>query len=178
MRRAIISFISIIILYVLQCTVFATYWRLGGVSPSLVLMFACIVGFMRGRTSGLFVGFFGGLLVDIMRGEIIGFTALMYMFAGFFNGLFHKEYAKDQLLLPITLIAGCDFLYGITTYVTGFFVRNRLHFVFYLRKIIIPEIIYTLIVTIFAYILVYYINKKLDQLGKKREVKNVLKDNS
>ena len=53
MRRFIISFVSIIILYVLQCTVFKGALLVAGVAPNLMLMFTCIVGFMRGRKSGM-----------------------------------------------------------------------------------------------------------------------------
>ena len=155
MRRFIICFISIILLYVLQCTLFAGIFSIGGITPNLVLMFTCIVGYMRGRTSGLFTGFFGGMLIDIMCGEIIGFTALLFMLAGFFNGLF-----------------------GIASYVTGFLVRNRLDFFYYLGRVILPEVVYTSVLTIFAYIIVYYINRKLDILGKKRQARNVVKNNS
>lgn len=57
MRRFIISFVSIIILYVLQCTVFKGALLVAGVAPNLMLMFTCIVGFMRGRKSGMITGF-------------------------------------------------------------------------------------------------------------------------
>ena len=104
MRRFIISFISIIILYALQCTLFASALSVAGITPNLILMFTCIVGYMRGRASGIFTGFFSGLLVDIMAGKIIGFTALLYMLAGFLNGIFHKEYVKEQLIFPLILV--------------------------------------------------------------------------
>lgn len=133
---------------------------------------------MRGRTSGMFTGFFGGLLVDIMHGEIIGFTALLYVLAGLLNGIFHKEYVKEQLIFPISLVALCDVLFGIAKYGTGFLVRNRLSFGYYLGRIIIPEVVYTCIITIFAYIFVYYINRKLIILEKKRQARNVVKGNN
>ena len=72
MRRFIISFVSIIILYVLQCTVFKGALLVAGVAPNLMLMFTCIVGFMRGRKSGMITGFAGGMLIDIMSGGMIG----------------------------------------------------------------------------------------------------------
>ena len=178
MRRFVISFISIIILYVLQCTLFKTMFSIGGIAPNLILMFTCIVGYMRGRTSGMFTGFFGGLVIDIMRGKIIGFTALLFLFAGFINGVFHKEYVKEQLIFPISLVAGCDFMFGIASYFTGFLVRNRLSFGFYLGRIIMPEIVYTCVITIFAYIFVYYINRKLIILEKKRQARDFGKSGS
>ena len=133
---------------------------------------------MRGRTSGMFTGFFGGLLIDIMNGKIIGFTALLFLLAGFLNGIFHKEYVKEQLIFPISLVAVCDLLFGLSTYVTGFLIRNRLSVGYYLVRFIIPEVIYTCVLTIFAYILVYYINRKLILLEKRKQARNVVKSNS
>ncbi len=178
MRRFIISFFSITLLYVLQSTVFTTYFSIGNITPNLILMFACIVGFMRGRRSGMLTGFFGGMLVDIMNGGIVGFTPLLYLLSGFFNGFFHKEYNKEQLLLPIGLVAMCDFAYGILFYFFNFLFRNRLNFGYYILNIILPEVVYTVVVTIFAYILVYYINRKLDYIDRKRLARNVHRNNS
>ena len=174
MRRFILSFISIIILYVLQCNVFGRFLLLGGVAPNLILMFACIVGFMRGRKSGMFVGFFGGLLVDIMNGGTIGFCALIYTYVGFFNGMFYKEYTKEVMFLPISLVAMCDFGYGFLYYVFHFLLRNRLDLGYYVGNVIIPEMIYTVLITIFAYILVYQINRRLDSSAGKGQVNNAL----
>ncbi len=176
MRRFIISFVSIVILYVLQCTVFKSALLIGGVSPNLILMFVCIVGFMRGQTSGLFTGFFGGMLIDIMSGGLIGFTPLLYMLAGYFNGMFFQEYAKEQMLLPISLVAMCDFSYGLIYYVITYLLRNRLNLGYYVSRVIIPEMIYTVALTIAAYIFVYYINRKLDLIDRKRKVNNVKRE--
>ena len=173
MRRFIISFFSIIILYILQTTVFTTYFSIAGTAPNLILMFSCIVGFMRGRRSGMLTGFFGGILVDIMNGGIVGATPLVYLLSGYINGMFYKEYSKEQLLLPIGLVALCDFSYGLLCYFFGFLFRNRLHMGYYLADIILPETVYTVVVTIFAYILVYYINRKLDFIDRKRQARNV-----
>lgn len=173
MRRFIISFFSILILYLFQNTVFPIYLNLSGITPNLLLMFTCIVGFMRGRKSGMLTGFFSGLLLDIMSGGIIGFTALLYLYAGFLNGVFHKEYTKEQLLLPLGLVAFCDISYGFLFYVIHYLMRNRLDFGYYLSRTILPEMAYTVLVTIFAYIIVYYTNRKLDFLGKKRQAKDV-----
>ena len=179
MRRFLISFVSIILLYVLQCSLFQQYLVLGFVAPNLILMFACIVGFMRGRTSGMFTGFFGGLLVDIMAGgNIIGICALLYMFAGFFNGLFHREYEKEQLLLPLSLVALCDFIFGFLYYCISFLLRNNLNLPWYLSRIILPEVVYTTFVSIFAYLIVYFINNQLKLTEKKRLTRNAARTNS
>ena len=82
------------------------------------------------------------------------------------------------MLLPIGLIALCDFAYGILFYVFNFLLRNRLDIGFYFTKIIMPEIVYTVVVTIFAYIVVYNINRKLDYIDRKRSARNVSRNNT
>lgn len=176
MRRFIISVISINILYVLQCTLFKSAWMVAGVAPNLILMFTCIVGFMRGRTSGMLTGFFGGMIVDIMSGGLIGFTPLLYVLTGYFNGMFHKEFVKEQMFLPISLIAMCDFSYGFLYYFVTYVMRNRLNLAYYLSTVIMPEMVYTVIVSVFAYILVYFINRKLDMISKRKLAKNVKRE--
>lgn len=114
----------------------------------------------------MITGFFGGLLIDVMNGGVIGFTALLYLYAGFLNGVFHKEYNKEQLLLPIGLVAFCDVSYGFLFYVIRFLLRNRLNFGYYMTHTILPEMVYTVLITIFTYVIVYYINRKLDFYGK------------
>lgn len=155
---------------------FKTALLIGGVGPNLILMFVCVVGFMRGQTSGVIVGFFGGMLIDIMSGGLIGFTPLLYMLAGYFNGMFYQEYSKEQMLLPISLVAMCDFSYGLIYYVITFLLRNRLSLGYYVSTVIIPELIYTVALTIFAYIFVYFVNRQLDLIDRKRKVKNVKRE--
>ena len=43
---------------------------------------------------------------------------------------------------------------------TTFLIRGRIQLFFYLRRIIIPEAIYTVIFAVFLYQLNYYVNKK------------------
>lgn len=173
MRRFIISFFSIIILYVLQTTVFQTVLNIAGIAPNLLLMFTCIVGFMRGRKSGMLVGFFAGLLVDVFPGGIVGFTPFIYICIGYFNGMFYREYTKEQMLLPIALVALSDLAFEVVYYITSILMRSRLNFVYYMGRIIIPEIVYTVLVTIFAYMLVYHINRYLDYYTKRKLAGNV-----
>ena len=87
--------------------------------------------------------------------------------------MFCKEYTKEQMLLPISLVAMCDFSYGLIYYFVTYLMRNRLNLGYYISTVIMPETIYTVVVTIFAYIFVYYINRKLDSIDKKRKAKNV-----
>ena len=79
MRRKIVLTITIIACFLLQCTVFKAL-SIASISPNLLIVVVASFGFMRGKKEGLFVGFFAGLLLDIMFGTVIGFYALIYMY--------------------------------------------------------------------------------------------------
>ena len=89
MRRKIVLAITIIACFLLQCTVFKAL-SIASISPNLLIVVAASFGFMRGKKEGIFVGFFAGLLLDIMFGTVIGFYALIYMYIGYLNGFFKR----------------------------------------------------------------------------------------
>lgn len=119
-------------------------------------------GFMRGKREGMMVGFISGLLIDIMFGDLIGFYTLIYTVLGYANGFFRKIFYDDDIKLPLILIAASDFLYGNIICIFMFVMRSRFHYFYYLKTIIIPELIYTILVTLALYQIILQINKKLE----------------
>lgn len=139
------------------------YFALANIMPNLLLILVVSTAYMRGRMSGLLLGFFSGLLVDLMYGNfIIGLYALLYLLVGYLMGFTNKVYSNDDYTLPIVFIAVSDFIYGFFYYVFEFLLRGRLNFLYYLRRFIFPEVIYTIAVSIFLYKLLHMINKKLE----------------
>jgi rod shape-determining protein MreD len=119
---------------------------------------------MRGRMTGMLLGLSCGLLLDLLSGGVIaGIFALLYMFIGYFIGFTHRFYSNDDYTLPIIIIAVSDFIYGFFYYVIEFLLRGRLSLLFYLRRIILPEIIYTVAVAILLYKLLHMINNRLEK---------------
>ena len=117
---------------------------------------------MRGKKEGMLVGFISGLLVDIMFSDLIGFYALVYTLLGYANGFFRKIFYDEDIKLPLILIAASDFIYGHIVCVFMFIMRSRFGYFHYLKSIIIPELIYTILVTLLLYQLIRIINRKLE----------------
>ena len=82
-------------------------------TPNLLLITTCIFGFMRGCNYGSVTGLFCGLLVDIFFGDVIGLYALIYMYVGFFGGLFKKMFYSDHVFMPLLLVFSGDFAYNM-----------------------------------------------------------------
>lgn len=172
MKRFIVTALFIFICFLLQCTVFRML-AFGGIVPNLLIVLTASFGFMRGEKTGLVIGFFSGLLVDIFFGTVIGFYALLYMYIGYMNGKFSTIFYPEDIKLPITLILCSDFFYGFVCYVILFLLRSKFDFQYYLVHIILPEIVYTVVVTLFLYPVILWVNRRLERGEKRGEKKFV-----
>lgn len=170
MLRKFILFISIIVFYVLQCTLFKTF-ALASVSPNLLLILTFAAGFMRGKKEGMYVGFFSGLILDIFYGQVIGFNALLYMYIGYINGFFNSMFYDEDVTLPIGLVFASDFVYNFFYFIFSFLLRNRLNLIYYFIHIILPEMIYTVVITLLIYRIMLKINRKLEAYEKRSATK-------
>lgn len=170
MRQKVFITLTIIVCFVLQSTLF-TRIQFGGVSPNLLIVITAAFGFMCGQKCGLTVGFFSGLLYDIFFGEVLCFYALIFMYIGFLNGSFKQLFFEDDIKLPILLIVSSDLVYGMICYTLLFLLRGRFHFTHYFTRIILPEVVYTVVITIFLYPLILKINSRLEgPTGKNEDI--------
>lgn len=161
MKRKVITFFIILISFLLQSTLFVKL-KFGAVSPNLMLIVTSSFGFMRGRKSGIAVGAISGLLVDIFWGQLLGFHTLLYTVIGYLNGSFERLFYDEDVKLPIVLISASEFLYGICIYVFVYMLQGDFAFGTYLFSIIIPELVYTILVTLILYQVILHINRKLE----------------
>lgn len=172
LRRFIVTAVILLAAYLLQTSVFSSL-EIAGVKPNLMLIVTASFGFMRGSREGMFVGFVSGLMIDIQFGDMIGFYALIYLVTGYVNGIFEKIYFDEDIKLPLFLIAGSDILYGGVVYFLTFMLRSDFEFLYYLNRIIIPEAIYTIAITLIVYPLLLYINHRLEEAEKRSASKFV-----
>ena len=161
MKRKVITFFIILISFLLQSTLFVKL-KFGAVSPNLMLVVTSSFGFMRGRKSGMAVGAISGLLVDIFWGQLLGFHTLLYTVIGYLNGSFERLFYDEDVKLPIVLISASEFLYGLCIYVFVYMLQGDFAFGTYLFSIIIPELVYTILVTLILYQVILHINRKLE----------------
>ncbi len=172
MRRKITVVLIVIICFLLQSTVFQAL-SFASISPNLLIVVVSSFGFMRGRKDGMFIGLFCGLLLDIFFGDIFGFYTLVYMVIGYINGMFRKIFYPDDIKLPMALIIGSDFTLNLIIFLLRFLPRKRTHLGYYMLHIIIPEMVYTLVVTLVLYFILLKINQHLEKIEKRSAAKFV-----
>ena len=167
MRRKIVLFIIIAICFLLQTTVFRAL-TFANIGPNLLIIVVSSFGLMRGKKEGLWVGFFCGLLIDIFFGFYLGGYALLYMYIGYINGMFKKYFYPDDIKLPMVMIGASDIACNLVIYFIMFLMRSKFKFWYYFSSIIIPEFVYTMVITIFLYFILLKINQSLEAYEKKR----------
>lgn len=172
MLRKIIVTVFIFVCFVLQCSVFSNL-AFAGIIPNLMIIITSAFGFMRGEEEGLFIGFVCGLLCDVFFGSILGFYALVFMYIGYLNGKFSRIFYPEDIKLPLALIVVSDISYGVICYILMFLLRGRFNFPYYFTRVILPETLYTIVITMFLYPLILIVNQKLEAKEKRSAQKFV-----
>ena len=121
----------------------------------------------------MLIGFFSGLLCDVFYGDVLGFYALILTYIGYFNGKFSRIFYPEDIKLPIALIIVSDLSYGVLCYILLFLLRGRFDFLYYFRSVILPEALYTIVVTVFLYPIIRKINELLEKFEKRSSQKFV-----
>lgn len=166
MKSKVVLALTILICFLLQCTVIHKI-TIGSITPNLLLILCVSMGLMRGKKSGMWTGFFIGLLIDLFYGSLFGFYALIYMYVGYLCGYACKVYYDDDVKVPLFLVAAADLGYNLAVYGLQFLLRGRTGLFVYLYRIIIPEVFYTVFLTLIVYRIFYFINYHFMSITRK-----------
>lgn len=159
MKTAVTALLAILI-FCIESTILKSV-SIRGITPNLIVIFVVSYGILRGRLAGGIVGLFLGILMDLFFFQVVGFQTLLFFYIGIVAGYFNKDFYKENYVLPIVLISCVDFLYGLIMYIFTYLIRGRLDIGYYVVNTMIPEVIYTLLVGIFIYRLLYYLEEKM-----------------
>lgn len=166
--RKIVMAVLGLLLFLLQCCLFP-HLSMGGIVPNLILIITSVYGFMHGEKAGMITGFILGLVYDVFFGGVIGLHALMLTYIGFLNGQFYGIFYPEDIKLPIVLTVTSDFSYCILNYLFTFLLRGRLNIGYYILHVILPEVLYTLILTLIIYPLIVLVYKAFERVENRKK---------
>lgn len=166
--------VLIIISFLLQTSIFPFFPFFGAV-PNIILLLVVSIAIINGSIPAMLAGFLCGLLIDLMYGGALGVYAFFYMFLGYINGYFHVLFFAEASFLPLIIVFVNDCIYHILTYLIFFLPQRKWNFFFYLRKNILPELIYTVIISLIMYQIVFRIYQWITRKKKKRRSPHVFK---
>lgn len=162
MKRFFITVGVVLLCFLMQTTVFQ-HIALAGMVPNLILIVVVAYGYMRGRLEGMYVGFASGILIDLLYSDLIGMNAILYVMIGYVAGVCNEIYYRDEVSVPIIIIAISDFAFNFGYYVFQFLLRGRLDIFYYIWRTILPEVVYTVLIAVFLYQLLHAMNFYLEQ---------------
>lgn len=154
---ALILFVN----FILQTTLFQLL-AIRGIFPNTALIIVTSYALLRGSREGAIVGGFTGLLMDIFFSRMIGFYTLLYLAVGLLFGRSQKNFYRENYLLPVIFCAFSTVLFQTVLYVTGFLFRGEGNILYFLFSVLVPELVYTAIVTIPVYRILFGINEWLE----------------
>ncbi len=156
-RRIVLNIFIIILAFTLQVCVFPIIEVVGS-WPNLLLIVVSICSFIDGKECGILYGLEAGLLLDLFYSGPFGFYTLFYINIGYLNGCFQKYYYEEYITLPLTLSVINELLLNLYVFIFRFLIHGKLDFGFYFLKIMLPEMIFTTLVTLFVYRALLWLN--------------------
>ena len=141
-RNVIFYLVWLIVLVIFQPTLMQGI-RILGVSPDMFLVFVVCAGLLRGRGDGAVIGFIFGLVFDLLVGEFIGISAILYMYIGLSAGIIKERFVSDRLFVAVLVIASSALVYGIIYYIVYYIGFKDLGFGTALLRTVLPKTLYT-----------------------------------
>lgn len=164
MRIAVLGGL-LVLMHTLEATLFQ-YLRIGGIGPNFMIMIIVSFALLRGSKEGMIIGAAAGMLNDISFGMHLGPTLLSYLVIGLFCGRFNKNFYRENFIIPFICTLVSSLFYSAIN-ILSFVLRGRLCFAFFIRSIVIPELIYTITLSLIIYQIAYLINEKIEVREKK-----------
>lgn len=160
--RVFVTGIILMVNLVLQSTVFQAI-QIRGIMPNTAVVIIVSYALLRGSVEGAITGFFSGLLQDIFFGTSLGFFTCLGMLTGYFSGKASQNFYRENYLIPLLLCTSATFLYECFVYSTSFLFRGNLNFFYYFQSLILPETVYTAVISMIIYRILYGINEIIEQ---------------
>lgn len=159
--RILITGLIIFVNFILQTTLFRLL-AIQGIFPNTALIIVTSYALLRGSKEGAIIGGCCGLLMDIFFSKMIGFYTLLYLAIGLLFGRSQKTFYRENYILPVIFCTISTVLYQAVLYITGFVFRGEGNLLFFLFSVLVPELVYTAVVTILIYRILFGINEWLE----------------
>lgn len=167
MKRILANISIMILFFVMQISVFPFIPFLSA-SPNFILLIVFSLSFINGKKEGMLYGLIAGMFMDLFYSMPFGYFILFFTVIAYFNGILSLHFHEDFIWIPLLMCFLNMILYNLYIYVFVFLIRAKFDISYYFSNIMLPEVIITLVLTLFIYRLLLAYNKFLDENSKKR----------
>ena len=152
---------KVLVLLVLSILFFMTdnflmpFIGIGGVYPSILLVFCILYSIQNGKWEGMWLGVFCGLLQDLYFTNTFGINVIANMTVCLLAGAIGTNIFKDKKLLPVASCFALSFLKGTMIFVIFYVIGIKMGF----SRVLFVGI-YDMVVAFFMYGKVYDLCQK------------------
>lgn len=160
--------VCILVIVLVQSTILE-YARIYNIKPNLMIVFVICVAFLRGSSEGAVIGFFMGLLQDMLFGRVLGFYALLGMYLGLTVGMINKRLYRDNFLVIVFFTFVSTIVYETAVFILtslNIIINGQVNLLYPMGKVILPEAVYNSVTAIFVYIFVIKLNFKFEEMDR------------
>ncbi len=158
--KTVVWAVVIVMAFVFQSTIVPLIFTQN--RPDLLLAVVVSSGLLAGREHGVGMGFFSGLLQDMVSGSI-GLNMLAKMSAGYLAGLAERKVFKENILLPLIAMMLATLFNGIVSLAVLMLFGYKIDLVEAIINTIIPTLAYNVLVAIPIHQIIFHINAR--QIG-------------
>lgn len=159
--RIIVTTFVVLINFILQTTLFH-HLAIQSIFPNTALIIVVSYALLRGSKEGCIAGICTGLFFDIFYGTAMGYYAILFLGICFFTGRSQKNFYRENYLLPILFCSIAAGIFETIHFITELLLRKDGDILFFLVKILLPTIVYTAVVTVPIYRVLFGINEWLE----------------
>ena len=153
MKKTIINvslILTAILIYILQANFFS-WFNIAGIMPNLFVIFILFIGLFGNRTMGTIYGLVVGLFLDFIIGTRVGINSIGLGLIGFLAAIFDKNFSKDSRMTIMVMVVVATVIFEALSYLLNYILLSTNVEIFNFIKILVIEVIYTLIITIIVY---------------------------
>ncbi len=162
-KIAVCMFLILLLSVILQMSL-SNFIEIAYISPNVLVIVVSASGFLIGKKSGILMGFFAGFFIDFLGSDLFGFSSIVFMMIGYISGNLKRLLFIDKYWISLIVIGISDIFYGFCNFIFLFLLRGRINLFYYLKRIILSEAVYTVVIATVLYPLFKSLLVKIEKL--------------
>jgi rod shape-determining protein MreD len=154
MIKVLVLFALSILMFVID-NFFMPFIGIGGVYPSMLLVFCILFSVQNGKWEGMWLGVFCGLLQDLFFTNVFGLNVITNMTVCLLAGVIGTNIFKDKKFLPVASCFALSFLKGVMIFASLYIIDINMS----ISRIFFVSV-YNMVVAFFMYRSVYDLCQK------------------
>lgn len=156
--KAVFWGIIVIAALIIQATVMPLL-AFQGVRPDLLLIVVVSSSLLLGKDQGVSIGFFSGLLQDLVGGNIFGLNTLSKLITGYLFGMAERKVFKEHILLPVLAMAVATFCNSAISFILLLLLGYKIELMSAIINTVLPLLMYNVIVAIPVHQVIYRVSQ-------------------